>query len=875
MADPLGKYRNKRNPAETNEPFGAEHRPRSPGTTWEGRFVIHQHAATRMHFDLRLEVAGRLQSFAIPKGIQLRPDVKHLAVHTEDHPLEYLHFEDVIPKGNYGAGSMIVWDTGRFSFVEADGIASLERGKLDFVLQGFKAKGRFALIATGRRKTAQGLARSQDKAAEWLLIKKKDEHAHDTRNLMSESPRSVLSGLSIEELADKNRIVKHLGERAQRLHELFPPQQGQQLRPPLSPMVVQSGEAPLSSPRHLYELKMDGVRILASKERASSVLHYRSGRACTRNYDDIARAISKLPVQRAVFDGEIVTFDENGRPNFGLLAPRIQATRAADLEAAQSRVPVVYFVFDLLSLEEHDLSAVPLEERKQLLKEVVRGSGFVTVLDHIVERGDALWELCRQQQLEGMVVKRRDAPYFFGPHARGDWIKMKRKVDDDFVIVGFSLSARNEFKALLVAQYLGDKLIYLGRVGTGFSNNQRVYLYKALEQLKRATPALELPSELKAVFVEPELVAKVRYQGLSNRGHLRAASFQGLHESKSPQACKATHVGSGPDQEEDSRLETILSSQQVESDGFAEDPLRSARVRLTNLEKTFFPDEGYTKGDVLRYYAEVAPAMLRYLEGRPVVLVRYPDGITGKSFYQWRAPDKAPDWVRTVELYDEEKQKAKGRRKSAFLIDHVDTLLFIANLGCIPLHILSYRQDTPDCCDFITVDFDLGERPFSDGVRLALSLKEILDDLGLLGFPKTSGQRGIHVLIPVGAGITFESAKILCELLGRLLLGRHSDIASMQRRIEKRENKVYIDTGQTGRSRTIVAPYSVRAYPGARVSTPLHWHEMHLALDPGAFTINSVPERLVSTLDPMLALFDARPDIPRVLAQLARWTAGS
>jgi bifunctional non-homologous end joining protein LigD len=294
-------------------------------------------------------------------------------------------------------------------------------------------------------------------------------------------------------------------------------------------------------------------------------------------------------------------------------------------------------------------------------------------------------------------------------------------------------------------------------------------------------------------------------------------------------------------------------------------------VKLTNRDKTYFPEDQLTKGDLLDYYEAIAPVMLPHLEGRPVVLVRYPDGISGKNFYQWRAPDGTPDWVRTFELYDEDKQEARGTGKAAFLIDSTDALLHIANLGCIPVHVLAGRESSREHCDFVTIDFDIAEHPFRDAVILALTLKEILDDLSLTGFPKTSGQRGLHVLIPLGPGVPFASAKILCELLGRLLVGRHSDIATMERRIEKRGDKLYVDTGQTGRSRTIVAPYSVRAFPGARVSTPLRWEELHLALDPSVFTILSVVDRVAAQGDPMAKLLHTRPDLPAVLQELSRW----
>jgi bifunctional non-homologous end joining protein LigD len=293
---------------------------------------------------------------------------------------------------------------------------------------------------------------------------------------------------------------------------------------------------------------------------------------------------------------------------------------------------------------------------------------------------------------------------------------------------------------------------------------------------------------------------------------------------------------------------------------------------LTNTEKVFWPDEGITKGDLLEYYEAVSDVLLPHLAGRPVVLVRYPDGVSGKSFYQWRLPEGAPSFMRSQELWDEEKQHRRGGTKAAFLIDSVLALLYVINLGCIPLHVLASREQNPEHCDFLTIDFDLGPRPMADAVRLALSLREVLDELGLPGYPKTSGQRGLHVLVALGPGVPFASAKLLSELLGRLIVARHPEICTMERRRDKRGDKLYLDTGQVGRSRTIVAPYSVRAHPGATVSTPLTWEELHLALDPSLFDIHSVVRRVAQLGDPMADLLDQTPNLQATLAKLASWT---
>jgi bifunctional non-homologous end joining protein LigD len=297
--------------------------------------------------------------------------------------------------------------------------------------------------------------------------------------------------------------------------------------------------------------------------------------------------------------------------------------------------------------------------------------------------------------------------------------------------------------------------------------------------------------------------------------------------------------------------------------------LGSGRVIITNPDKVFWPESGYTKADLCRYYASIAPNMLPFLRGRPLVLVRHPDGIAGKSFYQWNVPEGTPRWMRRLDISDTD--EVDRSPKNVFLVDDEDGLVYLAQLGCIPLHVLACREQSLGACDFLTIDFDLGERPFADAVRLGLTLREVLDDVGLPGFPKTSGQQGLHVLVPLGAGIPFDAAKLLVELLGRIVTARHPQIATMERKVHKRGDRVYVDTGQTGTSRTIVAPYSVRAHPGATVSTPLAWEELHAGLDPSRFTIVSVPLRAAEIDDPLVGFDEAKPDVPTALAALERW----
>jgi len=870
-SDGLDRYRKKRDPGATNEPFGPT--PNADvGGTWAGRFVVHQHDATRMHYDLRLEIGGMLQSFAVPKGPTQDPAEKRLAMHTEEHPLSYLDFEDVIPEGNYGAGAMIAWDIGGVVFLEASGEEGLRIGKLDFLLSGFKLHGRFALIATGRQKQEREARQfggaPRGSASEWLLVKKPDKSADPEAQLTDKKPESVLSGMTVFELPRRAELSQELGQEATQLGAVLGV-----LPKDLIPMVCATEGAPLTHADWVYELKLDGVRILAEKDRDNVRLSYRSGRNATASYPEIARAVRALAPEKLTLDGEIVTFDETGKPRFERLLPRIMASKPREVERVSREVPVVFLGFDLLALGGLDLRTLPLVSRKLLLRKLVRGEGRLRSLDHIEERGDALWALAEQTDLEGIVAKRAQSKYSAGPRVSGDWVKIKRSSDAEFAIVGFMNTAgTTSLGSLCLASYTGGNWVYRGRVGSGLDARSRAELEKAFAPLVDSKPPSfaegELPrSEMKDVtWVRPTLVARVRFQGTSDHGHLRAPVFLGIRADMEPKSCTfSAH-------EEVSERAVTEASTKAAPTGAHIALERAVRAQLSNLDKIYFPDDGITKGDLLDYAVRIAEPLLRFLKGRPVVLVRYPDGILGKNFYQWRAPDGTPSWIRTNELYDEDKQEERGTGKATFLVDDLDALLHIVNLGCIPLHVLAGRETSPRDCDFLTIDFDIGDHPFAEAVRLALSLRELLNELGLVGYPKTSGQRGLHVLVPLGPGVPFDAAKLLCELLGRVLVGRHSHIATMERRKDQRADRIYIDTGQTGRSRTIVSPYSVRAYPGARVSTPLYWHEVHLALDPGAFTIETVPDKIERGGDPLSGFFDERPNLAQTLAKLGEWT---
>jgi bifunctional non-homologous end joining protein LigD len=455
------------------------------------------------------------------------------------------------------------------------------------------------------------------------------------------------------------------------------------------------------------------------------------------------------------------------------------------------------------------------------------------------------------------------ASYREGPKASAECLKIKCDREDDFVVVGFTRGKDSRsLGALDLASYQGSRLITRGKVGTGFDDRTLSLLSKELAARVSHVPAVEgelMPAPRGRTFVRPELVVNVRYAEFTNDGHLRHPVFMGLRADVAPTDCTAA-----PEQ-------TLMAEPAPEPEQKSERPVAKpaqprAKVKISNPKKVFWPSEGYTKSDLCAYYEALSPRILPFLRERPVILVRYPDGIEGKSFYQWNVPQGTPSWVKTVRVRWEDRA---NKEVDLFLIDDSETLVYIANLGCIPLHILAARVGSLALCDFLTVDFDLSGGTFAHAITLARSLLAMLTRIGLRSYPKTSGQSGLHVLVPLGPNVTFDAAVVLADLLGKLLAAQHSEIATTERRKDKRGPRVYIDTGQTGTIRAIVAPYSVRAYPGARVSTPLVWDEVSFALDPARFTIESLPERARSIADPMAGFFSGPVDLAHAVAALS------
>ncbi len=835
----LAKYREKRRAGATPEPFGAE------GVARPGLFVVQKHAATSMHYDFRLEIGGVLVSWAVPKGPSLDPDDKRFAAATEDHPMEYGDFEGIIPKGNYGAGAVILWDQGRAVHV-IDPESGLRDGKLLFELHGYKLRGLFTLF---RLKTEK----------EWLMMKKPDAHAS---RLDSEGmgERSVVSGLTVEELRDGSSHVDSLTDT---LEELGAKRRGLRAEH-VKVMLAQLRHEPFSKKDWIFELKYDGYRVVGGREepiaggKPDVRLHYRSGRDATPAFPDVARFLGKLPYN-LVLDGEVVVLDETGKPSFQLLQKRALLTRRSDIQRATVPYPATYFVFDLLGFEGYDLRSLPLRERKAMLRQVLPPAGPIRYADHIEDRGEAMFEQVRKMGLEGMVAKDASSPYRGGRSSR--WMKVRAELTGDFVIVGFTTpkSSRPGFGALHLGQFSGNELTYAGRVGTGFGDRLLNELRAQLDRIVRQTPAAtgDTPTAKEHVWVEPELVAEVKYIEYTEVGHLRHPAFIRLRDDKKPIECVRDDLA--PEPSDPSQAHEIEEPHQ-ETD-------ERPTVAVTRPEKVFWPAEGYTKGDLDSYYQAVTPWLMPFLRDRPVVLDRYPDGIEGKSFFQKKAPGFVPDWVVTREIWSDE---GVGEEARYYLANDGHALRYLINLGAIPLHVWHSRLETLQQPDWCVLDLDAKDAPFACVIKTARAIHELTKTIGLPSFVKTSGATGAHVLIPLGADLTYDQSKQLGEVLCKVIFQRLPEETSIARLPSRRKGKVYLDFLQNGYGKLIVAPYSVRPRPGAPVSTPLRWNEVTAKLDPAKFTIKTVPARLRRMKsDPWAQVLETVPDLPRALARLA------
>jgi bifunctional non-homologous end joining protein LigD len=839
----LKEYARKRSFAKTPEP-----KPTTPAVRAGNFFCVQRHHATRLHYDFRLEIDGALASWAVPKGPTLNPAEKRLAMHVEDHPLEYGNFEGNIPTGNYGAGSVMLWDRGTYELLgDLPAKAQMERGDFKFRLHGEKLKGEFAIV----------LMKNRGKGNEWLLLKKKDDFADPAWDADVHS-RSVLTGRTQEEIARDMpaATVVHESKRTMPKGAVGAP-----IPDTIAPMKGTLAESPPRGAGWLYEVKWDGVRAICFVDNGAVRMISRSGKSCERQYPELDVLPRFIDAQTAVLDAEICVLDEQGRPRFGLIQPRIMVSGAASIAALARSKPAALFIFDLLYLDGYDLRGAPLSERRKLLESIVKPAGVIR-LSQTFDEGEHLLEAAREQGLEGIIAKRADSRY---EARRSDsWVKVKTVRETDCVICGYTQGERQFFGALILGIYEKNKLVWAGNVGTGFDQALMADIHNRLQPLQTSRcPFNEKPKlQGEVAWVRPELVCTVKYAEWTRDGRLRAPVFVGLRTDLSPEESVRETPSDPPAPDA-----PLLSDKQVQ----ATVEIDGRQLKFTNLNKVFYPREGYTKRDIINYYNSVADLILPHLRDRPLSLKRYPNGIHADFFFQKRSAESFAEWLRTEPIYSEHNQAPINYA----VCNDRPSLLYLANLGCIDQNPWMSRVGSLDSPDFILIDLDPYECPFDRIVEAALLVHEKLELVGLKGYPKTTGGDGMHIYIPIENHYTYEQARIFAQILGSWVAGVRPDLFTAPRSVAKREKgKVYFDHLQIGEGKTISAPYVLRAYDGAPVSTPLEWSEVRPGLSPQQFHIGNALERFARVGDLFEGVLKKRQRIEKPFEKIERQFRG-
>lgn len=903
MSD-LESYRAKRDLEATPEP-GVQ----VPG----GRvgplmFCLQKHAATNLHYDLRLELDGTLKSWAVPKGPSLDPADKRLAVLVEDHPFLYVAFEDVIPEGSYGAGEMILWDTG-FYTPDEGGVLSLhdrdeanarlraefEAGKMSFTFLGQKMKGSWTLVRTQQN---------------WLLIKHHDRFVSATRDLLA-LDRSVLSGLTIEEL----------GRGVASSRSPWPPDVAcpAPIPTPFRPMLCEPIHKPFSDPRWIFEPKLDGVRAVAFLDGGSTRILSRNKLELTSRFPDVVAALEGQPSRRMVLDGELIGFGPDGRPRIHLLQQRLGVQREIDVRLAMAQTPVVYFVFDILWFEGIDCRSLPLSQRKMILDAVIFPNPGVQLVHRIPGEGETAFEACVAAGFEGIVAKQLTGRYESDRRSTS-WRKLKAVTTADLAVCGFTRSAtgRKGFSALVLgASDDAGGLRYVGNVGSGFDDTTLASLAATLETLATdRCPFATIPDTTDpATWVTPTLVAEIKYESYTATGMLRSPVFLGIRPDVTVddvirgQAVDPEEPGPLPDSGTQVSRKLIDIRRILEQLDAPKANLTlevgQHRVDLTNLEKVYWPESAdaprFTKRDLIRYYAQIGDTMLPHLRDRPLTMIRFPEGIHGQRFFQKHWDQSLPPYVEIVTLFSE----SNSLNQPYVMANNLPTLLWLGQLATIECHVGAARIDpNPDGShlgttftdssanidasalnfpDYVSFDLDPytysgqekpGEEPelnraaFAQALKVADVLKALLESLGLKTYVKTSGKTGLHIFVPIVRNLDFDVVRALCGTLCGFVVRQLPHDATTEWQVDRRTGKVFLDFNMNVRAKTLAAAFSPRALPGGAVSTPVTWLELpHIY--PSDFTLTTVPDRVARGGDPWSDILSHKGDLRKVLDALA------
>ncbi len=871
----LDKYNEKRDSSKTPEPFGGK------GDSDVLRFVIQKHAASRLHYDFRLEMEGVLKSWAVPKGPSTDPDIKRLAMMVEDHPFDYRTFEGIIPQGEYGGGTVIVWDEGTYEPSDFDDesktakdehlLKALESGKIKFILKGKKLKGEFVLIkAHGRGENG------------WLLMKLKDQYA--SQNDITLKDKSVLSKKTLEQVAATSKNIhssekKHVKKvpKNQKKSEANPKPSSAKaenteagtidtksllkkatktkIPTAVKPMLATLVNEPFDDPEWSYEVKWDGYRAIAYVQKGKVKLSSRNNKSFTEKYYPIVSIMEQWKID-AVFDGEILVIGKEGKANFGAL----QNWRS------EADGNLVYYIFDLLWYNGQNIVDLPLSDRQAILKEILpKDDDHIRMSQVFKVNGVDFFEAAKKMQLEGIMAKRMSGKYLEGSRSK-DWLKVKVNQRQEVVIGGFTKNADSSklFSSLLLGVFENGKMQYVGKVGTGFTAKMQKQMMETFTPLITSKipfstePDVNKPSRFRpnppkaeATWLKPSLVCEVSFTEVTEDGVFRHPSFKGMRSDK-----KATDVLRETPSETANIIENgkvDLAKEEIKIIKAPTDKLRQTLLnpteetqvkkinnhdlKFTNLSKIYWPEEGYTKRDMFNYYYQIAEFILPYLKDRPLSLNRYPSGIHGKSFYQKDIKGKAPEWAKTYPY-----STSDGEEKEYLVGDDEDTLLWMASLGCIEMNPWFSTIHHPDNPDYCVIDLDPTDKNTFDQVIVAAQeVKKVLDEMNIDGYAKTSGSTGIHIYIPLKGKYSYDQSQMFAKLIVTIVQKRIPDYTSLERFIKNRNGKMYLDYLQNRPGATIAAPYSLRPKIGATVSMPLQWDEVKTGLKMQDFTIkNSV-----------------------------------
>jgi bifunctional non-homologous end joining protein LigD len=908
----LSEYQQKRHFTKTPEPEGG-----APSSDGNRVFVVQKHAATRLHYDLRLELDGVLKSWAVPKGPSMNPGDKRLAIQVEDHPYDYRKFEGSIPKGEYGGGEVIVWDEGTYA---PEGTMSpqqqMAKGDFKFQLFGEKLRGSFVLVRL----------KSQKGKPEWLLIKHRDSFA-DPNWDAEQHAESVLTGRTLKDIAEgRPGSGKH---RAQDISQISGAVKAPMPRMPKGVPVTlaQLQDHPFSHPDWVFEIKWDGVRAIAQIENGKTTLWARSGRDVTREYPELNDLASHFRVTNAIVDGEIATLDQDGRSDFQKLQSRLGVQNPSRQQ--MDSVPVNYYFFDLPYADGYDLRRAPLTERKALLKSVLLPDERIRYSDDVPEQGEALFEAARERGLEGIVAKRADSPY--SGTRTSAWLKIKIVQELDAVVAGYTAGrgSRKYFGALVLGLYDKRELKFIGGVGTGFDEKNLASLFEKLQALHTETcPFRKAPALREAVqWVKPQLVARIKYANWTADSHLRAPVFLSLRNDRTAQDCTFADVeprhtaAPAPPGPPSKKKRKAQASQAPASDtdappppakplekgatshkkATAKEPKRSAstkaalsskmagkieeelragssesldiesdgqRLHLTHLNKIYFPEVGIKKRELLAYYYRMGEYIVPYLKNRPMVLRRYPDGVGGKAFFQKEAPSYLPDWIETTTVYSDER---RGNMQY-ILANNRATILYLTNLGCIDHNPWSSRAESQDNPDYVFFDLDpTPETPFSAVMYIAREIHSLLKSIRMDCFLKTSGASGFHIFIPLEPQYSYEQTRTFAEVVGRMVGAENPKLTTFERTVSKRpKGRILIDSLQNARGKPLACVYSVRAFPKAEVSTPIDPAELEKTIVPEKWNLRTLDDRLREVGDLWHDFWSKRQTLDRALELLGK-----